>query len=223
MKILSHRGLWTAPKERNTRAALEQSLEQGFGFESDIRDYGGHLVISHDPAVKEDLGTAETVFQLLEKHRDRYCFAINIKADGIGKLLAERLKSHQLNNYFCFDMSVPQMIEYAKEGIRFFTRKSEYEPGSPVLLEQAAGVWIDAFEDESWITKELLEDYLSQGKEVCLVSPELHARKPFTFWKWLKDSKITSDHLFLCTDLPREAKIFFEGGSWDGSDKSSNF
>ena len=52
------------------------------------------------------------------------------------------------------------MIEYAKDGTRFFTRKSEYEPGIPVLFDQAAGVWVDAFEDESWITKELLEEYL---------------------------------------------------------------
>lgn len=211
MKILSHRGLWTLPEERNTHSALKKSLDHGFGFESDIRDYNGKLVISHDPAGPENLGSAEAVFQLLQDYEDRYCFAINIKADGVGNILAETLKSHHLNNYFCFDMSVPQMIEYANAGIRFFTRKSEYEPGVPVLLDQAAGVWIDAFQDETWITQELLETYLAQGKAVCLVSPELHARKPLAFWQRLKDSKIPTDDLILCTDLPREAKDFFEG------------
>lgn len=210
MKILSHRGLWTTPEERNTVTALERSLDHGFGFESDIRDYSGRLVISHDPA-GQAAETAEMVFELLQKYKDRYCFAINIKSDGVGKMLAEGLEKHHLDNYFCFDMSVPQMIEYANSGIRFFTRKSEYEPGIPVLFDQAAGVWIDAFEDESWITKELLEEYLSQGKEVCLVSPELHGREHLAFWQSLKDNGIAGEQVMLCTDLPREAEEFFEG------------
>ena len=211
MKILSHRGLWMKPEERNTHNALEKSLVYGFGFESDIRDYDGKLVISHNPAVSETLIFAETVFQLLQNYEDSYCFAINIKSDGIGEMIAESLKKHHLNNYFCFDMSVPQMIEYANAGICFFTRKSEYESGIPVLFDQAAGIWVDAFRDEDWITKKLLDTYLSQGKSVCLVSPELHGRKHLMFWQRLKDYKICTDDLILCTDLPLEAKDFFKG------------
>ena len=113
MKILSHRGLWNTPEERNTYTALKRSLDHGFGFESDIRDCNGQLVISHDPAREENLETAETVFKLLQKYENQYCFAINIKSDGIGKIIAESLKESHLYNYFCFDMSVPQMIEYA--------------------------------------------------------------------------------------------------------------
>ena len=48
MKILSHRGYWKAPIEKNTREAFVRSFALGFGTETDIRDYMGELVISHD-------------------------------------------------------------------------------------------------------------------------------------------------------------------------------
>ena len=208
MKILSHRGLWRTPEEKNTLGAVRASLENGFGFESDIRDYMGKLVISHNiaDAASPD---AEEVFRLLREYQDRYCFAINIKADGLKDMLSEALARWGLTNYFCFDMSVPQMIEYREKGIRFFTRQSEYESCPPVLLEAAAGVWLDAFEDASWLTEELLGQYLSMGKEVCLVSPDLHDRPHGEFWKWLRGLDIPTAGLMLCTDRPDEAEIFF--------------
>ena len=87
----------------------------------------------------------------------------------------ELLGKYGINNYFTFDMSVPQMIEYSEMNIRFFTRQSEYEK-NPVMYDQAAGVWIDAFFDDSWITEKLLQDHLTNGKKVCIVSPDLHKR-----------------------------------------------
>ena len=209
MRILSHRGLWHEQSERNTLSALKKSLEHGFGFESDLRDYKGRLVVSHDPA-NADSCPAALIFRLLHEYQDQYCFAINIKADGLGRMLIQELNRHKLNNYFCFDMSVPQMIEYVRDGIRFYTRKSEYEPGQPVLYNQAAGVWVDAFEDTGWITPELLRGYLKDGKEVCLVSPDLHAREPVEFWSFLKNNGLDCENIFLCTDMPEQAKEFFE-------------
>lgn len=47
--ILAHRGLWREPAERNSLAALEAALAESFGVETDVRDLGGQLVISHDP------------------------------------------------------------------------------------------------------------------------------------------------------------------------------
>ena len=209
MKLLSHRGMWNISSERNTLLALERSLENHFGFESDLRDYKGDLVISHDIA-NEDSCSAESVFQLLQQYEDRFCFAINIKSDGIGAMLARKLKTYHLNNYFCFDMSVPQMIEYAAQKIRFFTRKSEYEPGIPVLYQQAAGVWVDAFEDSSWITEGRLREYLDDGKEVCIVSPDLHGKNPLEFWSRLKNMDLDTRKIYLCTDMPKKAENFFE-------------
>ncbi|HDG1702299.1 TPA: hypothetical protein PFE33_004667, partial [Kluyvera ascorbata] len=36
--------------EKNTQTAFERSFSLGFGTETDIRDFGGELVISHDIA-----------------------------------------------------------------------------------------------------------------------------------------------------------------------------
>ena len=81
MVILSHRGLWKKQSEKNTFLSIQRSLEEGFGFESDIRDYLGRLVISHNIA-EDDSPDAQEVFSLMQKYQDQYCFAINIKADG---------------------------------------------------------------------------------------------------------------------------------------------
>ena len=49
------------------------------------------------------------------------------------------------------------------------------------------------------------------GKQVCLVSPELHQRSYIEFWKMIKDSNIDTTQLILCTDIPEEANLFFGG------------
>lgn len=210
MKILSHRGAWKQPEERNSYCALKKSLELGYGFEADIRDYCGKLVISHNPA-NEHCIPAEDIFKLLHQYDDNYLFAINIKADGLKNLLLSMLDKYHLNNYFCFDMSVPQMIEYAEADINFFTRQSEYEKDSPILLEKSMGVWVDAFENESWITDSLLKSYMNRGKDVCIVSPELHQRSHMELWKRLKNGNIDTNKFILCTDIPEEANLFFGG------------
>ena len=48
MKILAHRGCWNTEIKSNSPQAIRSALERGFGFESDLRDYSGKLVISHD-------------------------------------------------------------------------------------------------------------------------------------------------------------------------------
>ena len=49
IKIIAHRGFWKIESEKNTMLALERAIENGFGFETDLRDYAGKLVISHNP------------------------------------------------------------------------------------------------------------------------------------------------------------------------------
>ena len=50
MIILSHRGYWKDVNEKNQQVSFERSFSLGFGTETDIRDYKGELVISHDIA-----------------------------------------------------------------------------------------------------------------------------------------------------------------------------
>lgn len=209
MKIIAHRGYWNNKLEQNSPFALKSALTKGYGIESDARDYRGHMVISHNIA-DETCEDAEEVFQWLSAYGDQYCFAINIKADGLKDFLKAYLEKYCIRNYFLFDMSVPQMVEFAEMGLRFFTRQSEYE-AYPVLYEQAAGVWIDGFNRIDWITQELLTEHLSCGKEVCFVSPDLHGKADYKlFWNRLRDWDIDFSKVLLCTDHPDEAREFFK-------------
>lgn len=210
MKILAHRGYWNKDIEKNSPLALRTALERGYGFESDVRDYAERMVISHNIATA-DSQDAEEVFEWLHEFNDRYCFAINIKADGLKDILKAFFDKYSVSNYFLFDMSVPQMVEFREMGLRYFTRQSEVEP-EPIMYEDAAGVWIDGFWSTDWITKELLDNHIKNGKEVCLVSPDLHGKEYYReFWKKLVEDKIDLDKVILCTDHPDEAREYFNG------------
>lgn len=207
MQILAHRGYWNQEIPANSERALCTALTKGYGFESDLRDYQGRLVISHNIADCDSV-SADRVFAALAAQQDRYCFAINIKADGLIAGLKDLLIRYPITNYFAFDMSTPQMIEYRAAGLAYFTRQSEFEE-SLLLYEDAAGVWIDAFIKEDWITPALVDRHLSEGKQVCLVSPDLHGRPYLGFWEKLRTVFPHTDDLMLCTDHPDEARRYF--------------
>ena len=210
MKILCHRGAWSFEVEKNSMSALKKALSLGYGFESDLRDYRGELVISHDIA-DENSPLAEEVFKVLSTpplvEVDAY-FAINIKADGLVVGLKSLIEKYSIKNYFVFDMSLPQMLSYRAAGLIFFTRQSEFEK-IPLLYEDSAGIWLDSFISDDWINADLIQKHFNAGKKVCVVSPELHGRSPYELWAKLK--LIDNPNLFLCTDLLTKAEEFFGG------------
>jgi glycerophosphoryl diester phosphodiesterase len=208
MIILSHRGFWDDKIAKNSIESFERSFKVGFGIETDFRDCEGNLVISHDPPLKNSL-YANKLFSLLAQTNKDLPLAINIKADGIQNLIKSALDEYDIHNYFLFDMSVPDAITSIKAGLKIFTRQSEIET-SPYLYDQAKGIWIDAFYDDLWITPSLIEQHLDAGKQVCLVSPELHGRPHHAFWERLARLSIcTRSTLMLCTDYPDKAHSYF--------------
>ena len=55
-RILAHRGCWKEESEENKKNSLyslSSALKAGFSIETDIRDFGLDVVISHDPPNKE--------------------------------------------------------------------------------------------------------------------------------------------------------------------------
>lgn len=208
MKILAHRGYWNESIARNSPEALRTALMKGYGFESDVRDYMGKIVISHNIA-DSTCQDVEEVFQWLHEFKDEYCFAINIKSDGLKDILKRYFEKYMISNYFLFDMSIPQMVEFREAGLKYFTRQSEVEP-EPCMYENAAGVWMDGFWSTEWITEDILKRHIRNGKEICLVSPELHGSKEYIkFWSGLKEYSLDPNKILLCTDYPDEAEEFF--------------
>jgi glycerophosphoryl diester phosphodiesterase len=217
MKVISHRGYWESNRDQNTAASFRKSIANGFGIETDIRDLMGELVISHDLPKHGAL----TFNAFLKLHREstgstELPLALNIKCDGLQALVKRSLEEHSIRNYFLFDMSVPDMLLWSRAGLRFFTRQSELEP-TPSMYQEAAGVWMDCFFGD-WIDGDSINKHIRNGKQVCVVSPELHKRPHLGFWGALKQMDAIKRHLaqedgalMLCTDFPDEAREHFHG------------
>jgi len=204
MHILSHRGNWNKSGEKNTKLAFLRSFEAGFGTETDIRDQGGRVVISHDlPTPKAITFSA---FAALPGAAN-VPLALNVKADGLAALVRAEIEEADLRSAFAFDMSVPDMQSYFTAGIPVMTRMSEVEQ-EPAWLQRSAGVWLDGFESNWWST-DTIHRILDRGKRVCIVSPELHGREHLAAWETLLEFS-AADAVLLCTDFPLEARNVLE-------------
>ena len=196
MRIISHRGWWHQPDEKNTVPAFERTIAAGYGTETDVRDSLGRLVVSHDPPEGEALPW-ESLLDLFSG--TGLPLAVNVKADGLGPALARAFAARDIA-WFAFDMSGPETVRYAGAGLPFYTRHSDVEP-EPILYGAAQGVWLDAFRGD-WFDRPVIERHLAAGKAVCVVSPELHGREPRRVWDWLL--QMPGD-ITLCTDFPDRA------------------
>lgn len=207
MKLIAHRGYWLEPAEKNTAAAFERALSHGFGIETDFRDLNGTLVISHDVPVTGCL-SAEILIDLLRDQPAQSPMALNIKSDGLTTLMEDFIQRSAVQDYFVFDMSVPDTRGYMAKQIPFFTRLSEYET-APAFLMQSTGVWLDAFESE-WYDMGVIDWLLAAEKQVAIVSPELHRRPHLALWEMLRAHALHQNPLVsLCTDHPLDAKDYF--------------
>lgn len=205
MKIIAHRGMWHKREEGNTLDGFRKAFGKGFGIETDVRDYRGELVVSHNVVENDTLHFGE-VLKLYKELGCKSELAINIKADGIQKLLLEDLEKYEIDNYFVFDMSIPEQVVYHRENFKTFTRMSEYET-VPVLLDKAQGIWMDEWE-HSWINSETIRKYKDLGKIISIISPEIHGRDKTSLWEDLLKFK-NDDRVLLCTDIPLEAEVYF--------------
>lgn len=209
MNILAHRGFWVCAEEKNTIVAFERALELGFGIETDVRDFNGELVISHDVPLKPALFYRDFV-DILNKY-PKQIIAMNIKADGLQSFLAD-FDVEDCADIFYFDMSVPDTIGFNKSKLPFFTRFSDLE-SAPALLDEASGVWLDNFSSEK-LDEEWLNRFLTLNKKVALVSPELHGFDYSSYWNSLKVilaklNGVEKNLVSLCTDYPTKAREFF--------------
>lgn len=209
MIIISHRGYWKDDSEKNTEIAFERSFSKGFGTETDVRDCAGELVVSHDmPKIGEI--TFDAFLSLYKQYQGVMPLALNVKCDGLQADVKAILHKHDISDYFMFDMSVPDMLGYLNIGLNTFVRYSEYE-GPSILWDKADGLWLDGFKSLS-LEVPMIEEFITQDKRVCIVSPELHKRDIDTEWKMIKNLPVhllNSDKLILCTDMPEQAKDYF--------------
>ena len=215
INILAHRGNWNVEITKNSLKALNLSVQNGFGIETDLRDHNGKIVISHDMPndsniLFEDF-LADYKVKLLDQNKEVY-LALNIKSDGLYIELKKLLNNFKVTKYFVFDMSIPDTFGYLTEEIDFFLRHSDFEEPHK-NFKKYSGIWVDCFERE-WFTPEDIKAYTNSNKKVCFVSPELHNRPYKKCWNMIKCYLETLDsadtkNIMICTDKPFEAKDFF--------------
>lgn len=209
MDIIAHRGFWLEKEEKNTKTAFEKALLSGFGIETDIRDFRGELVVSHDIPGEGCMTFREFLEVYSENSAERTTLALNVKSDGLQKKLRPVLSEFNADNYFVFDMSIPDTLMYVQQGFRVFQRQSDVEK-DVVLYDEAKGIWMDEFYGH-WIKNNDIEAHLENGKDVCIVSPELHKRPYEKEWEQYKEleNKKYRGKIMLCTDHPEKARRFF--------------
>lgn len=207
VKIVAHRGFWRHADERNSETAFRRAFAAGFGVETDVRDHNGELVISHDVPVGDMLAVADFL-AIFREYPAAGTLAINVKADGLQSMLREQLERFGVEDYFVFDMSIPDNLVYREQGFRYYARVSDVEP-EPLLYDQAAGVWLDMFHTD-WPRGADIVRFVADNRSVCVVSPELHRRPHLGFWSRLREFPSEfQPALALCTDFPDEAERFF--------------
>ena len=190
--IFAHRGMWSSSTDQNSRDSINNAFQSGFAVETDIRDYLGEIVISHDPLV--------STLELLRLEMDEFQrFALNLKSDGVFKFLSEAREKLVLSSSFLFDGSIPQMNLIKKQGLPHALRLSEYEREVPWKSEY---LWIDGFNSDWWLTDEKVIKLMENGN--CIfVSPELHGRKHEKAFDWFSKQRNEIGLSFsVCTDLP---------------------
>lgn len=208
MKIIAHRGLWNSDIPKNSLKALVGAIENKYGIETDVRDFKGKVVVSHDMPIDNFLLLKSIEKKLMQSEMP---VALNIKSDGLANNIKELISRGVLKDYFAFDMSLPQMVEYAKENINFFTHISDVMMVPPLIKESSCkGIWVDCFYS-LWYDKEKIKELLKFDKILCFVSEELHGRENLIQWKILKDfkSECKQCNIYLCTDFPEKAKEYF--------------
>ena len=212
-QILAHRGIWKSKTEQNSIQALESALSEGFGIETDLRDFKNDLAVSHDPVRNH---TSVNTFKylakkILDKKFSDICFALNIKADGLLSLFEKSFQDKlvDLENYFFFDMSIPDHVLYCRKKYRTLSRISEYE-NNLSIFKTNEGYWIDSFTARFDQIKEVEKIY-KKDKIFVVVSSELHNRDPEELWFNLKKSRMhKQENVMVCTDYPHELLAFME-------------
>jgi hypothetical protein len=207
LDIIAHRGLWIKSHEKNSVEAFKLALKNGFGIETDLRDFNGNIVISHD--IPTELCLTFKEFMDIVQEYPSQTLSLNIKSDGLQELSKQYLDSYK--KYFFFDMSVPDTLGYSRSQLIFYTRYSDIEL-HPSLLNESAGVWLDNF-SSNILDTDSLDRFLNLNKKVVLVSPELHGYEYENYWnqllKYLKLNPGRVRCIGLCTDKPMDAKEFF--------------
>lgn len=149
-------------------------MRPAWGAEIDIRSKDKDaLYLAHDPfafGVELDQWLAE-----FKRRKIIGPLILNTKEDGLESACLDRLKAHNIDNFFFLDTTIPTLVKWTtiKNVSHFAVRFSRYEPLSAVMAfaGKAAWVWVDCFDGLPPNLADVAK--LKKVFRLCLVSPEL--------------------------------------------------
>lgn len=149
-----------------------KDLPSNLGVELDLRDYGGRLIIQHDPFKDgED-------FEEYLKFYKHGTMILNVKSERIEHRILELITKFGVKDYFFLDSSFPMIHLLSSKGERNIAlRFSEFEGLDTILSMQGRvnWVWVDCF-TRLPIDIDSFKILKNAGYQLCLVSPELQGR-----------------------------------------------
>jgi hypothetical protein len=198
MKLIAHR--------RNTIEELIVTPVK-YGIEVDIRSYGDHLVIHHDPFEQGESFEAWLAFY------NHGTLILNVKEEGLEARLIKLMEIYRISDFFFLDQSFPFLLKWSKLGeIRCAVRISEFESINTALKlsRKIDWVWVDCFNHFPLNKNDALE-LKDAGFKLCLVSPELHEIKADEVIKQfivaIRENAINPDAV--CTKRPDLWEAYF--------------
>ena len=154
------------------------SIQTKFGVEIDLRSRNDEIIISHDPFTANPI-----LFDDWLKFYNHNILILNVKEEGIEKMVLEIVGQHKVKNFFFLDQTFPLIVKTLKVGeTRTSIRISDYESLSTLeKIKELSSfkpnwVWIDSLTG-NWEHLSHLADIKKMGYRVCLASPELHQRE----------------------------------------------
>ena len=222
MDILAHRANLHGPNRatENSLDACAAALAEGFGLEIDVRrDRANRFYISHDPADWSQANALDTYAPVFGAARQQQ-IAVNAKELGYLRELAGLIERRVFGPrafLFDFELLEPATPGASQRAIRTFAdatavplacRLSDRsEPVAQCLGIPAEIAWADEF-DRFWLTRAEVDALRADGRQVIVISPELHGfddaarrRRWADFKAWGVDG--------ICTDFAVEAREFF--------------
>jgi glycerophosphoryl diester phosphodiesterase len=222
LEILAHRANLSGPdpKTENSLESIGAALAQGFGLETDLRrDFTGRFYIAHDPQPWRPETALPAFTKLFQKYAQQ-TIAMNVKELGYEEQLIALYHEGALGPrsfYFDFELLEPATPGHAQriirslpggESVRLASRLSDRnEPVAQTLAIPGEIVWADEF-DSLWLTAEDVRAIRAAGRQVYVISPELHGfseKDRLARWADFKNWGVDG----LCTDYALSAREYF--------------
>jgi glycerophosphoryl diester phosphodiesterase len=213
--ILAHRANVAGANRaaENTLPAVREALGSGWGLETDIRRHAdGRFYLSHDPQPPGGGLDGERFCDEVRRHPDAL-IALNVKELGYEVDLLSWLAREGIGGQvFLFDMELledtpgrtARLFRQADPCVRLAARVSDRGESveQALAIEEAAVIWLDEF-DGPWATRSDVERLTRAGRQVHLVSPDLHGRSLAEARARWSEALAWGIH-GICTDYPRD-------------------